>query len=143
MAETAGHSIGSLYQYFPNKDAILAEPATAHVWAGIATMRRRLEEPLPESLGTRSACSSGRLATATATIPACAVSCSERRCGRPSCCGCCARSRSGRWRVVTGLLESGPRVQAAGSSLAAGIESLVCWVISREELRSLTLVGRR
>jgi len=49
--------------------------------------------------------------------------------------------------VVTGLLESGPRVQVAGSSLAAGmvaaIEFLVCWASSREELRSLTLVGRR
>ena len=31
VAEAAGVSIGSLYQYFPNKDAILVELATAHV----------------------------------------------------------------------------------------------------------------
>ncbi|WP_106399226.1 TetR/AcrR family transcriptional regulator [Actinocorallia populi] len=47
IAEEAGHSIGSLYQYFPNKDAILAELAGAHAEEGIARLRRRFEEGAP------------------------------------------------------------------------------------------------
>ena len=51
IAEAAGHSIGSLYQYFPNKDAILVELATAHAQAGIAAIERHLDGgPLPDSL---------------------------------------------------------------------------------------------
>jgi AcrR family transcriptional regulator len=51
IAETAGHSIGSLYQYFPNKDAILAELVTAHVRSGLALIQERLAAaPLPASL---------------------------------------------------------------------------------------------
>jgi AcrR family transcriptional regulator len=50
IAEAAGHSIGSLYQYFPNKDAILAELVTAHAKAGIAAITRQLDAGLPDSL---------------------------------------------------------------------------------------------
>ena len=50
IAEAAGHSIGSLYQYFPNKDAILAELVTAHAEAGTAAIERRLVAGLPDSL---------------------------------------------------------------------------------------------
>lgn len=51
IADAAGHSIGSLYQYFPNKDAILAELVTAHAEEGLGAVRDRLAEgPLPESL---------------------------------------------------------------------------------------------
>lgn len=51
IAEAAGHSIGSLYQYFPNKDAILVELAAAHAQAGIAAIERHLDGgPLPDSL---------------------------------------------------------------------------------------------
>jgi AcrR family transcriptional regulator len=51
IAEAAGHSIGSLYQYFPNKDAILAELATAHARAGVAAIGRLLDgEALPDRL---------------------------------------------------------------------------------------------
>jgi AcrR family transcriptional regulator len=50
IAERAGMSIGSLYQYFPNKDAILVELSTAHVQAGIATTQRHLAAGLPDSL---------------------------------------------------------------------------------------------
>lgn len=50
IAAAAGHSIGSLYQYFPNKDAILAELVTAHAEEGIAAVTRRLDGGLPESL---------------------------------------------------------------------------------------------
>jgi AcrR family transcriptional regulator len=51
IAEEAGHSIGSLYQYFPNKDAILVELATEHAHAGIAAIQRHLHGGLlPESL---------------------------------------------------------------------------------------------
>jgi AcrR family transcriptional regulator len=50
IAEQAEISIGSLYQYFPNKDAILVELMTAHVNAGIATTQRHLAAGLPGSL---------------------------------------------------------------------------------------------
>jgi AcrR family transcriptional regulator len=51
IAEEAGMSIGSLYQYFPNKDAILVELVKAHVNAGIAIIQRLLTGgPLPDSL---------------------------------------------------------------------------------------------
>jgi AcrR family transcriptional regulator len=51
IAEAAGHSIGSLYQYFPNKDAILVELATTHARDGIAAIERHLNgAPLPDSL---------------------------------------------------------------------------------------------
>jgi AcrR family transcriptional regulator len=42
IAEEAGMSVGSLYQYFPNKDAILVELLRAHVDAGAEALRRRL-----------------------------------------------------------------------------------------------------
>ncbi|NDZ78051.1 TetR/AcrR family transcriptional regulator [Streptomyces sp. SID10853] len=50
IAEQAGVSIGSLYQYYPNKDAILAELVTRHLDAGAAAMSRRRSGALPESL---------------------------------------------------------------------------------------------
>lgn len=51
IAEAAGHSIGSLYQYFPNKDAILVELATAHARAGVAAIERLLNGgSLPDRL---------------------------------------------------------------------------------------------
>ncbi len=50
IAERAGVSIGSLYQYYPNKDAILVELMTAHVDAGLAAIRARLEDGLPTEL---------------------------------------------------------------------------------------------
>jgi AcrR family transcriptional regulator len=50
IAEAAGHSIGSLYQYFPSKDAILVELATEHAREGFAAIQRRLAHGRPESL---------------------------------------------------------------------------------------------
>ncbi|QFG26251.1 TetR/AcrR family transcriptional regulator [Actinomadura sp. WMMB 499] len=51
IAEAAGHSIGSLYQYFPNKDAILVELSTAHARAGVAGVVRLLDGgALPDRL---------------------------------------------------------------------------------------------
>src|SRR5256885_17137254 len=45
IAERAGVSIGSLYQYFPNKDAIVAELARRHIaeigavaWPGLEAL---------------------------------------------------------------------------------------------------------
>lgn len=50
IAERAGVSIGSLYQYYPNKDTILVELMTGHVEAGMASTQRHLADGLPESL---------------------------------------------------------------------------------------------
>ncbi|MGV9367451.1 TetR/AcrR family transcriptional regulator [Amycolatopsis sp. NPDC003731] len=50
IAERAGISIGSLYQYFPNKDAILAELLTRHLDGGTAAAAKVLTGPLPESI---------------------------------------------------------------------------------------------
>jgi len=50
IAAAAGVSIGSLYQYFPNKDAILAALTDAHIDAGGTLLAERLRDGLPESL---------------------------------------------------------------------------------------------
>ncbi len=50
IAERARVSIGSLYQYYPNKDAILVELMTRHLDAGLAAIERRKGERLPDSL---------------------------------------------------------------------------------------------
>ena len=43
IAERAGVSIGSLYQYFPNKDAILVELARRHLASGVGELLPHLE----------------------------------------------------------------------------------------------------
>jgi AcrR family transcriptional regulator len=50
IAEHAELSIGSLYQYFPNKDAILHTLMDAHVEAGRQLLVERLSGGLPDSL---------------------------------------------------------------------------------------------
>lgn len=50
IAERAGVSIGSLYQYFPNKDAVLRALMDAHVEAGAQLLGERLSIGLPERL---------------------------------------------------------------------------------------------
>ncbi|MCX2730165.1 TetR/AcrR family transcriptional regulator [Saccharopolyspora sp. NFXS83] len=50
IAERARISIGSLYQYFPNKDAILVELLTRHLDDGLRNTRERLPEELPDSV---------------------------------------------------------------------------------------------
>lgn len=50
IAERARVSIGSLYQYYPNKDAILLELLTRHLDAGRAALSRSQAQGLPESL---------------------------------------------------------------------------------------------
>ncbi|MFD7668311.1 TetR/AcrR family transcriptional regulator [Streptomyces sp. NPDC059788] len=50
IAEQARVSIGSLYQYYPNKDAILVELMTRHLDAGIAAADGHQNGPLPDSL---------------------------------------------------------------------------------------------
>ncbi|GAA2324188.1 TetR/AcrR family transcriptional regulator [Streptomyces kunmingensis] len=53
IAEHARMSIGSLYQYFPNKDAILAELLVRHIDRGVWTQADQLDlEPgsLPETV---------------------------------------------------------------------------------------------
>ncbi|MEV5594619.1 TetR/AcrR family transcriptional regulator [Streptomyces sp. NPDC052496] len=50
IAERAQVSIGSLYQYYPNKDAILVELLVRHLDAGAATVADRLGGQLPDSI---------------------------------------------------------------------------------------------
>ena len=50
IAAAADVSIGSLYQYFPNKDAILAALSEAHIDAGTTLLAERLRDGLPEAL---------------------------------------------------------------------------------------------
>ncbi|MFA4082728.1 TetR/AcrR family transcriptional regulator [Mycobacteroides salmoniphilum] len=50
IAEQAGVSIGSLYQYFPNKDSILVELMTVHTEEGFALVHRHLTAGLPDSI---------------------------------------------------------------------------------------------
>src|SRR5262245_64830810 len=50
IAERARISIGSLYQYYPNKDAILAELLTRHLDGDRATATLRQYKNRPESL---------------------------------------------------------------------------------------------
>ncbi|WP_245850107.1 TetR/AcrR family transcriptional regulator [Mycobacterium angelicum] len=50
IAERAGVSIGSLYQYFPNKDAVLRALMDAHVDAGVRLLGERLSAGLPPRL---------------------------------------------------------------------------------------------
>ncbi|MBW2628511.1 MAG: TetR/AcrR family transcriptional regulator [Deltaproteobacteria bacterium] len=49
IAERAGVSVGSLYQYFPNKDAILVALTERHINAGFALVRELLAEALNEA----------------------------------------------------------------------------------------------
>jgi AcrR family transcriptional regulator len=48
IAERAGVSIGSLYQYFPNKDTILVALHTRHMESASEVLRRMMEEALEE-----------------------------------------------------------------------------------------------
>jgi len=50
IAEQAGISIGSLYQYYPNKDAILVELLIEHIEAGAAAAERQVREERPATL---------------------------------------------------------------------------------------------
>ena len=50
IAEAAEMSIGSLYQYFPNKDAILAALIDEHIEAGGELLAQRSRDGLPSSL---------------------------------------------------------------------------------------------
>ncbi|RSN56120.1 TetR family transcriptional regulator [Amycolatopsis sp. WAC 04182] len=52
IAERARISIGSLYQYYPNKDAILAELLTRHLDGDRATEKLRRYKKSPEPLET-------------------------------------------------------------------------------------------
>jgi AcrR family transcriptional regulator len=53
IADAAGISIGTLYQHFPNKDAVLVALMEAHVDEGVASLQRHLAAGLPERLEER------------------------------------------------------------------------------------------
>lgn len=48
IADAADLSVGSLYQYYPNKDAILAELVRRHAAEGLAAFERLLATPGPD-----------------------------------------------------------------------------------------------
>ncbi|MFC9236356.1 TetR/AcrR family transcriptional regulator [Streptomyces decoyicus] len=50
IAERARVSIGSLYQYYPNKDAILVELLTRHLDDGMSALARGQDAEAPDSL---------------------------------------------------------------------------------------------
>ncbi|NSC24005.1 TetR/AcrR family transcriptional regulator [Streptomyces albus subsp. chlorinus] len=50
IAAQARVSIGSLYQYYPNKDAILLELMTMHLDAGMDISRQQRDDELPDAL---------------------------------------------------------------------------------------------
>ncbi|BBY35621.1 putative transcriptional regulator, TetR family protein [Mycolicibacter minnesotensis] len=50
IAEDAGLSIGTLYQYFPNKDAILRALMEQHVETGMTLLAQRTAAGLPDRL---------------------------------------------------------------------------------------------
>ena len=53
IAKLAGVSIGSLYEYFPNKDAILGRLFEAHVEQAVDALAQALEASPPESTPLR------------------------------------------------------------------------------------------
>ena len=50
IAEWAEVSIGSLYQYYPNKDAIVVELAVRHLDTGVAAANQRRQSGTPTSI---------------------------------------------------------------------------------------------
>lgn len=50
IARWADVSVGSLYQYYPNKDSIVVELAARHLDAGIAAANERGEAGMPDSV---------------------------------------------------------------------------------------------
>jgi AcrR family transcriptional regulator len=50
IAERCGISVGSLYQYFPNKDAILIAVALRHLSEGEAMLARLLRDPSDDTM---------------------------------------------------------------------------------------------
>lgn len=50
VADRAGVSVGSLYQYFPNKEALVADLITRHADEIVDIMRRALEDPSHRTL---------------------------------------------------------------------------------------------
>ena len=102
IAERAGVSIGSLYQYFPNKDAILVALVEQHVDEGAAVCARCSPSWTSAAAPARGAArgSSARWSSCTATARRCTGCCSRRRRGRRAAgaarrAGTCRRSR--RW----------------------------------------------
>jgi AcrR family transcriptional regulator len=51
IAEVAGVSVGSLYQYFPTKEALVAAVIERHQQEVMETVRRELAEVLTEPVG--------------------------------------------------------------------------------------------
>jgi len=55
IAERAGVNIGSLYQFFPNKEAVIAELQRQHAVATHEELHKTLEDPAQTTLSKRRA----------------------------------------------------------------------------------------
>ena len=79
IAEVAGVSVGSLYQYFPSKEALVAAVIERHNQEIMQAVRGELAEALrPADGARRCASSSPWRSRRTASIPSC-IACSRSR----------------------------------------------------------------
>ncbi|MFI0355285.1 TetR/AcrR family transcriptional regulator [Actinomadura sp. 9N407] len=130
IAEAAGHSIGSLYQYFPNKDAILAELVTAHARDGIASIVRQLRDGLPDGLEERLRLFVRAAIDNHRDDPALHRVLFEEAPRPPELLDMLRRAEEQAIDTVAGMLSADPAVRVADTAMAArlvvnAIESLV------------------
>ncbi|KAB2352238.1 TetR/AcrR family transcriptional regulator [Actinomadura rudentiformis] len=94
IAAQAGLSIGSLYQYFPNKDAILVTLAQAHLDDTIQAARTHLTRPQPLERWLPAV--TGALVSPGRTMPGAYDAAHRRlRCAQIGCAWCVAGHRRG------------------------------------------------
>lgn len=130
VAERAGVSIGSLYQYFPNKEALVAALVERHAGEIVAILRQALEDPAIATIedGLRSFIRAG--ATAHRLDPALHKILFEQvpRVGRVAQ----AMDTS---RTVTGALERFLRSHA--SQLRPGLDPAIAAVVVETALEAI------
>jgi len=133
IAEAAGLSVGSLYQYFPNKDAILVELVRRHVREGTAAVEAALAAAIRDDPGDVEALLAAVVDAAIATHagdPALHQVLFEESPRPPELLAELHELEAAAVDRATALLATDPRVQVADPALAARlvvttVESLV------------------